>query len=387
MKLERNCGFTYGGTTSRAAHFDFGIRIQSHQSATRFPHSAISKSPPRFGGATALAAFTLVELLVVIAIIGILVALLLPAIQSAREAARRSQCINNVKQWTLAMQNHHSSKNKFNAAGYVRKNSGGTFVRQSWPPQLWAYMEETAVLSQWNMDVDFYAQPNAYPVTPATAQRDSAPAAHWASIYDCPSDRGHGWYDYDYHRIRGNYVLCWGPFEFIPVLDPATQTPKNLKGPFGFDGYKCQNKPRYTKTKDIIDGTSHTMMISEILMHPNDASIDGRGDIFSDGSDSIYSTINTPNSTAPDKQWGTFCDQVLPDFPCVQASSGFGACTAPNFTSFTNRASHAKAMSRHSGGVNVGFADGSAGFVSDTIALAVWQALSTINGGETVYDY
>jgi len=328
--------------------------------------------------------FTLVELLVVIAIIGILVALLLPAVQAAREAARRAQCINNVKQWALAMQNHHSAKNKFNSGGYVRKNSSGTFVRQSWPPQLWPYMEETSVLSQWNNDVDFFAPPNAYPISPANPLRDGAPAAHWAAIYDCPSDRGHGFYDDDYHRIRSNYVICWGPYTFIPWVDPASLTPKNVKGPFGYTDYKCQNKPRYTKTKDISDGTSHTMMLSEILMHPNDPSIDGRGDILSDGGDSIYSTINTPNSTSPDQQWGTFCDPILPDFPCTQAGNGFGPCNAPDFTSYTNRATHAKARSRHSGGVNVGFADGSATFVGDSVDKDVWTALGTINGSESM---
>src|SRR6476620_9439375 len=107
--------------------------------------------------------FTLVELLVVIAIIGILVALLLPAIQAAREAARRSQCTNNVKQWALAMQNHHSTKNKFNCAGYRHIVNGAT-IWQSWPPQLWPYMEETGVLSQWDFDKSFWAPPNAYPV-------------------------------------------------------------------------------------------------------------------------------------------------------------------------------------------------------------------------------
>src|SRR5689334_21779051 len=119
-------------------------------------------------GMTGRKGFTLVELLVVIAIIGILVALLLPAVQAAREAARRTQCTNNLKQWTLGMQNHHSTFNKFNCAGYVRHVPGSnpdTTVRQSWPPQLWPYMEETALASQWNVNQNFYSPPNAYGIT------------------------------------------------------------------------------------------------------------------------------------------------------------------------------------------------------------------------------
>jgi prepilin-type processing-associated H-X9-DG protein len=147
-----------------------------------------------------------------------------------------------------------------------------------------------------------------------------------------------------------------------------------VKGPFGLVDYKSLDQPRFSKTKDFIDGTSHTMMLSELLMHPYDQSIDGRGDILNDGGDSIYSTINTPNSSAPDKQWGNFCEQILPDFPCTQAGTGFAG----------GRALHAKAASRHPGGVNVGFADGSSTFVTDSIASDVWKALSTINGNEVI---
>src|SRR6476661_6229984 len=105
--------------------------------------------------------FTLVELLVVIAIIGILVALLLPAVQAAREAARRTKCVNQLKQWALAMQMHHDVKKQLPAAGY---SSDGTDSgsRHSWVPYLWPYVEETSLAARYDYNVCYAFPPNGY---------------------------------------------------------------------------------------------------------------------------------------------------------------------------------------------------------------------------------
>jgi prepilin-type N-terminal cleavage/methylation domain-containing protein len=107
-----------------------------------------AQSPPRLGEPTA--GFTLVELLVVIAIIGILVALLLPAIQAARESARRSQCTNNLKQIGLAIQLYESAKKHLPAS---------RIGVDTWASELWHYLEEGSIAQQWDPLKPYWYQP------------------------------------------------------------------------------------------------------------------------------------------------------------------------------------------------------------------------------------
>ena len=317
--------------------------------------------------------FTLVELLVVIAIIGVLVALLLPAVQAAREAARRAQCTNNIKQWALAMQNHLDARKKFPAAAYPF-NAGNTTVRHGWPPQLWPYLEESALFEKFDYATGYYLAPNAF--SPTDPKRFTAPSATHIKAYSCPSDRGPGYYAAPAPNtfvVRGNYVLCWGPYAYQPL--PVDYPPK-ASGPFGFLDFKSPNKPRFSRTKDFTDGMSKTLVMSEYIMHPKDESIDGHGDIFNDVGDGVFMTLNTPNSTVVDEEANNYCDPAPPDI----------LCHSPAPTSVNGRAVHNAARSRHTGGVNAAAADGSVRFFTDFIALNVWRAMGTMNGGETVAD-
>src|SRR5438105_8446614 len=100
------------------------------------------------------AGFTLVELLVVIAIIGVLVALLLPAVQSARESSRRTKCTNNLKQLALAMHNFHDTNGRLPFAGSTVP------VRQSWVSQLWPYCEQQGAAGSYDYNKGFHEVPN-----------------------------------------------------------------------------------------------------------------------------------------------------------------------------------------------------------------------------------
>ncbi len=101
------------------------------------------------------AGFTLVELLVVIAIIGVLVALLLPAVQAAREAARRSQCGNNLKQIGLAVLNHDSAKGRFPAGSTAASTSIDSMNSSQWSVDLLPYAEQAPVFALWDRSQDF----------------------------------------------------------------------------------------------------------------------------------------------------------------------------------------------------------------------------------------
>lgn len=337
-----------------------------------------------------IAAFTLVELLVVIAIIGILIALLLPAVQAAREAARRSGCSNSIKQWALAMQTHHDAKKMLPTAS----STDTTGNRQSWPPQLWPFIEEKTLAGQYNYSVSFAASPNAIPSTLNGVLAQPVPS------YYCPSDRGAPAYAKGdaFWRVRGNYAVNWGPVAFC--LPTGTATPSSY-APFGFKDFNpCanlgtgganttpagnigqgRNGPRRSRMKDFTDGTSKTMVLSEKIMYPDDTQFDQRGDLLNDDAGGEFMTISQPNDTGPD---------LLKSAACAAGGTPYCVNKAPNLLypylpcadCTTSTGYYQAARSLHSGGVNVGMADGSVQFVSDNVALKVWQAASTMNGGE-----
>jgi prepilin-type N-terminal cleavage/methylation domain-containing protein/prepilin-type processing-associated H-X9-DG protein len=313
-------------------------------------------------------AFTLVELLVVIAIIGILVALLLPAVQAAREAARRIKCVNHMKQWALAMQMHHDAKKRLPAGGSSSTgNDSGN--RHGWPPFLWSYVEESALADRYDFNVTYALPTNGYKLTDPATLRDNAPSNQPIALYYCPSDRGNGLYRWTYATIRGNYFANWGPM----VFQLASPRADKIRAPFGFKDYKSRNQPLRSNFKDFTDGTSTTLILSEERMHPNDAAADGRGDMLNDVGDQLFMTLYTPNTSIPDEQWGTYCENV-PETPCIPAA----CCTGTQREVFTS------ARSFHPGGVNVAFGDAHVDFISDSVSQTYWRAISTMNGEEVL---
>ncbi len=312
-------------------------------------------------------AFTLVELLVVIAIIGILVGLLLPAVQAAREAARRMQCSNNLKQWGLAMHNHHSAFNKF-------PHGSQNTRRRTFVVTLWPYMEQAGLSNSFDLTKDFFATPNNIPNTLDGLISQKVP------FYYCPSDgnsngSGQFWRGDANFRTRLNYVVCqgrWPEGASVPESERQgmfrshnTSTNPPVPGAYGL--------------KDVSDGSSNTLMMSEVLVSPLDGSggannRDSRGDAINNSGDGrwAFHTTLTANSSSPDRNNDCGVNTNLPaqNLPCITATQTLTVAVA--------------ARSKHTGGVQAVMGDGSVQFFSQSIDLATWRALGTRANGEVV---
>ena len=312
--------------------------------------------------------FTLVELLVVIAIIGILVALLLPAVQASREAARRIQCLNNLKQLGIGLQNHLSAHGRLplGAENDPTHVSYGP-PRQSWVVPLLPYIEEQSVFDAY--DQDLKGRSNTNWCGNANSRGPDAATGQMIMTMLCPAD-GEG------DTIRqgscgslamGNYLAFFGDYAHDHGLDPTSPihvAPPNKRHAFGINFG--------AKGKDFVDGTSKTLALGEYLRGLAGHQNDWRGVFYQDeGTGSQVYTQFTPNSSNPDVIWPGYCVH-RPDLnlPCTEDFNE--TCTARSW---------------HPGGVNVALCDGAVRFVGDEIDLAIWRALGTLEEGDVVGDY
>jgi prepilin-type N-terminal cleavage/methylation domain-containing protein/prepilin-type processing-associated H-X9-DG protein len=324
--------------------------------------------------------FTLIELLVVIAIIGVLIALLLPAVQSAREAARRAQCVNNLKQIGIAMHNYHDM------AG-VLPPGHRTAVFGTFQVYILPYIEQVNLYNSYNQYGRYWAPgtTSGGGSGPANQLRYGSPpnltvTRSLVNNLLCPSDgekpsdrstyNGITWHNYivnfgngDIYQslgtVGGGYTV--GIYPDAPWLGAAFSDADTTQRFYPSRG-RCYS------FADFRDGTSNTLLAGEIV---KGMGADLRG--FTWWGDAVSgSTYLSPNSSLPDVQNSAgYCRSLVDgNPPCVVATT-----SQPPTYAF---------RSRHPGGVNMVFGDGSVRFIKNTINLFTWRALGTTRGGEVL---
>jgi prepilin-type N-terminal cleavage/methylation domain-containing protein/prepilin-type processing-associated H-X9-DG protein len=302
--------------------------------------------------------FTLIELLVVIAIVGVLSAILLPAVQAAREAARRAQCQNHLKQLTLALQNYHASIKCF-PPGAIWEVSSGMYTshRVNFYPHLMPYIDENAQFEQLGFNAGWMW------LSPTNAAIVGMVRPYWR----CPSDAmGTVLYKYQTQSLaRTNY---FGVFNGLQIGDVLLNDSKK-------NALFAANRSR--RIRDITDGTSKTLALAESLTGSDESDARGTAWIDQTGGAFIHTKL-TPNTTDPDLCYPNpvWCQSVPQNDPHRPWLNGDGFQTDT-----------CAARSMHSGGVNVALCDGSVRFVADEIEPAIWQAAATIQGNESTSSF
>ena len=374
-------------------------------------------------------AFTLVELLVVIAIIGVLIALLLPAVQAAREAARRMQCSNNLKQLALAVHNVHAARGALPPRVWSRRQNGNIPPYQDASADryngmifLLPYIEQQTIYDQVTQMTGTARTGGYIPTyngevlctTHLFDTTDILAGSFMAATLSpllCPSDAG-GRTKGPTDATRNNYQMSNG--DMAGMLDDDGNAQAETRGPFP------DRLMRVTITASVTDGTSNTIAFSERCIAGQRGERDVRVGVAGNVSSFVTNTSKNANATNPSNCYNTragmeyasgidtlrFGTSFLPLSPSY---SSFSTILSPNSPSChcvdyedTFRSSIISATSFHPGGVNVSMMDGSVRFVSDTVSAGnnstsaaparestakspygVWGALGSARGGES----
>jgi len=317
--------------------------------------------------------FTLVELLVVIAIIGVLIALLLPAVQQAREAARRMQCTNNQKQLGIALHNYHDTYGKLPYNAVEQQGGVGDRLRgPSWLVRILPYVEQNAAYNQFVFDGDWTMQdgpsPNADILDQLRVPGFNCPSTP-LPIVETQSTRDNG----DIRLQLVNYVGITGSYWHGGTTNVVSTSPQDSS--YGDSVYNGMIVPINSKShaiglESVTDGTSNTMMVSE------------QSDYFYNSSGT---KIARRSSGHAGRSWGngggagTWTANVTTvRYPiATEGGTGNGA----------NYHVNVALVSPHPGGVMISLGDASVSFLSETVDFAVLTGLADRQDGNVLGEF
>ena len=368
-------------------------------------------------------AFTLIELLVVIAIIAVLISLLLPAVQSAREAARRIQCVNNLKQFGLAIHNYVSANTAFPSGAVFNTKVapcsgygfGSSCQNTTWFVLTLPYIEGGAMYNTFNFQIgsEGTMMVTGYPYSYAV---NSTIITSRLAFFQCPSDTPQT-FNIQGSTVgavlsgapplmitKGNYGVNWGNTDYGQGQRGdswfASNPSAHRLAPFGYN--QGATGPLTATIASVVDGTSNTLLMSELLQGAQD---DIRGLLWTDfpGAHSFVTRL-PPNGNSIDFWAGSaYLDpaggDTIDNLPTYggsmpgQSPANIGngdlcdnqpGFNLPCFSQGKEGGSYAASRSRHPGGVNSLLADGSVRFFKNSINLPVWVALGSMSGGEVV---
>jgi len=355
--------------------------------------------------------FTLIELLVVIAIIGVLIALLLPAVQAAREAARRSSCVNNLKQLALAVQNYADQQRVLPAQSLWNTQT----TPRAWGP--WYPSWTTAILPQLEQTPLFNATNfSVYMIYSGSGQPQDTPANTTVGysqpgMFLCPSESRkirpqNPWGTINYtSNYGGPSVISRANGAIVPTGNHPWWSSSNCAS-FGFESFT--------------DGTSSTALFSERLLGLSNAEGNGNPTVYPGTQNSRRAIFNVPGATVNIDSGSYTLAQTLAgacrnlasttasnystlngaywftDMPYTTVNHSYFHFMTPNQNTcgfdgkpegdpnWAGSGAAITASSNHSGGVNVAFTDGSVKFIKDTISQQTWWALGSRNLGEPI---